>query len=85
MTAYRGSDATKPVPCGTCGTFIDPRTATFSLDGNLACQPCASRGQIDAAKVRGSEGLTFNRTWVRVAVVAGLLLLRLLLRFSSHR
>ena len=82
MTAYRGNDATKPVPCGTCGTFIDPTTATFSLDGNLSCQPCASRGQIDAAKVRGNEGLTFNKTWVRVAVVAGLLLLRLLLRFS---
>jgi len=82
--AYGAGAATKPVPCGTCGTFIDPRSATFSLDGNLACQPFASRGQIDAAKVRGSEGLSFNRTWVRVAVIAGLVLLRLILRFGSH-
>ena len=64
--------------------FIDPRTATFSLDGNLSCHPCASRGQIDAANVRGSQGVSFNRGWVRVAVIGTLLLLRLLLRFSSH-
>jgi hypothetical protein len=85
MTAYRGSDETKPIPCGTCGTFIDPKAATFSLDGNLSCPPCASRGQIEAAKARGNEGVTFNKAWVRVAVIAGLLLLKLLFRFSSHR
>lgn len=84
MTAYRGSDETKPVPCGTCGTFINPTTATFALDGSFSCQPCASRGQIEAAKVRGSEGVSINRGWVRVAVIATLLVLRLLIRFGSH-
>jgi hypothetical protein len=80
MTAYRGGDATKPIPCGTCGTFIDPRSATYSLDGTLACPRCASSHQIHAAEVRGSQGVSFNKAWVRVAVIAVLVLLRLLLR-----
>lgn len=82
MTAYRGGETTKPIPCGTCGTFIDPRNATFSLDGSLSCQRCASSDQIDAAAARGSQGVSFNRAWVRVAVIGVLVLLRLLLRFS---
>ncbi len=82
MTAYRSQDATKPVPCGTCGTFIDPKTATFSLDGNLSCQPCASRGQIAAAEVRGLENPSSNSGWVRIAIVVALVMLRLLLKLS---
>ncbi len=80
MTAYRGGEATKPIPCGTCGTFIDPRTATYSLDGTLSCPRCASSDRIYAAEVRGSQGVQFNKAWVRVAVIFALVLLRLLLR-----
>lgn len=81
MTAYRGGDATKPIPCGTCGTFIDPRTATYALDGTLSCQRCASSKQIHAAEARSSQSVSVNSGWVRVAVVMALVLLRLLLRF----
>lgn len=80
MTAYRGGEATKPIPCGTCGTFIDPRSATYALDGTLSCPRCASSKQIHAAEERGSQGVSFNKAWVRVAVIVTLVLLRLLLR-----
>jgi hypothetical protein len=84
MTAYRGEDAPRPIPCGGCGTFIDPKTATYSLDGDLSCRACASSVQIDAAEVRGREGISLNRGWVRVAIILALVGLRLLLRFGLH-
>jgi hypothetical protein len=82
MTAYRGAEAPKPIPCSGCGTFIDPKTATYSLDGDLSCPSCASSVQISAAEVRGREGTSINRGWVRVAVILALVALRLLLRYG---
>ena len=32
MTAYRGQEQAKLIPCGGCGTFIDPSKATYALD-----------------------------------------------------
>jgi hypothetical protein len=86
MTAYRGQDqgAPKLIPCGGCGTFIDPSKATYALDGKLSCPACAASGQISAAQARGSEGISVNRGWVRVAVILALVALRLLLRFGVH-
>ena len=82
MTAYRGQEQPKLIPCGGCGTFIDPSKATYALDGKLSCASCASAGQISAANRRGNEGLSFNNNWIRIALVVALVLVRLLLRFG---
>jgi hypothetical protein len=82
MTAYRGGEGPRLIPCGGCGVFIDPSRATYALDGNLSCPACASSGQISAAEVRGREGLSFNRSYVRVALLLGLVVLRLLLSYG---
>jgi len=82
MTAYRGQEQPKLIPCGGCGTFIDPSRATYALDGKLSCPSCAAAGQISAANRRGSEGLSFNNNWIRVALIVALVLVRLLLRFG---
>ena len=82
MTAYRGQEQPKLIPCGGCGSFIDPSKATYALDGKLSCASCAAAGQISAANRRGNEGLSFNNNWIRVALVIALVLIRLLLRFG---
>lgn len=82
MTAYRGEEAPKPIPCGGCGKFIQQSTASYALDGSLCCPACASSSQIEAAQERGRQGMSFNNNWVRVAIVIALVLVRLLLRFG---
>lgn len=79
MPAYRGGESSKLIPCGTCGTFIDPRSATYSLDGKLSCDRCAASFQIDAAQVRSFQTSSSN-PWLRVAVIVGLVLLKVLIR-----
>ena len=82
MTAYRGQEQPRLIPCGGCGSFIDPSKATYALDGKLSCASCAAAGQISAANRRGNEGLSFSTNWIRVALVIALVLIRLLLRFG---
>ncbi|MEP7120202.1 MAG: hypothetical protein ABJE95_04790 [Byssovorax sp.] len=82
MTAYRGQEQPKLIPCGGCGTFIDPSKATYALDGKLSCPSCVSSAQISTANQRGREGMSFNNNWVRVVLILALVVLRLLLRFG---
>lgn len=82
MTAYRADNAPKPIPCSGCGTFIDARSASYALDGTLVCAACSARGQIEAANVRGRESMSFDRVWVKIAIVVFLVGLRLFIKYG---